>query len=373
MLVFGTRPEAIKMAPIFRRLLHTPGVVPQVCVTAQHRQMLDQVLELFGIRADHDLDVMRNSQGLTYITTTVLERMAEVFAAARPDRVLVQGDTTTTFAAALAAFYARIPVGHVEAGLRTWNIHSPWPEEMNRKLTSAIADLHFPPTEQARDNLLREGIDPARVHVTGNTVIDALKSVHAPATPWFLARAEGRRVIGVTLHRRESWGGALDNVMQAITSLRDAFEDVEIVFVRHANPALAGRVERSLSGEARITVVDPLDYPEFVALLRASFLMLSDSGGVQEEAPAFGTPVLVLRNTTERPEAVAAGTARLVGVETAAILREAGRLLADPAAHAAMARALNPFGDGRASERITGLIEHRFAQVAEAPRAEALV
>jgi UDP-N-acetylglucosamine 2-epimerase len=361
MLVFGTRPEAIKMAPIFRRMAETPGLEPQVCVTAQHRQMLDPILEFFGIRPDHDLDIMRDAQDLTGITTAVLEGLAAVFAAAKPDRVLVQGDTTTAFAAALAAFYARIPVGHVEAGLRTGNVHSPWPEEMNRRLAAGIADLHFPPTATSRGNLLREGVDPARVHVTGNSGIDALLDAVAilDADTGRAARIDAllprldpaRRILLATGHRRENLNGGLERVARGLRILADR-GDLEVIYPVHLNPA-AQRAARSTLGEhPRIHLVGPLGYLSFVRLMRRADLIVTDSGGVQEEAPSLGKPVLVTRDTTERPEAVEAGTVELVGTGTGRLVERAARLLDDPAAYAAMSFAHNPYGDGRAAARI---------------------
>lgn len=367
MLVFGTRPEAIKMAPIIRRLARTPGLVPQVCVTAQHRRMLDQVLELFGIRPDHDLDIMRNAQGLTYVTTAVLEGLAPVFAAARPDRVLVQGDTTTTFAAALAAFYARIPVGHVEAGLRTWNVHSPWPEEMNRRLATGLADLHFPPTATSRDNLLREGVDPARIHVTGNTGIDALLDAVAilDADPGRAAALDAelprldpaRRILLVTGHRRENFDGGLERVARGLRILADR-GDLEVIYPVHLNPVVQEAARGTLGRHPNIHLIEPLDYLPFVNLMRRADLIVTDSGGVQEEAPSLGKPVLVTRDTTERPEAVTAGTVELVGTGTERLVERATRLLDDRQAHAAMSFAHNPYGDGTAAARIVEALLH---------------
>ncbi len=365
--VFGTRPEAIKMAPVIRRLGALPGITPLVCVTAQHRQMLDQVLALFAITPDLDLDVMRAGQGLTYITTAVLERLGEAYETLRPDRVLVQGDTTTTFAAALAAFYAKIPVGHVEAGLRTGNIHSPWPEEMNRRLTSHIADLHFPPTEQAKRNLLREGIDPARIVVTGNTVIDALFDVLAildadPARTAAIERelpplAPGRRLILVTGHRRENFAGGLERVARGLLRLAER-GDVEIVYPVHLNPNVQRVAESLLGAHPAIHLIPPLDYLPFVQLMRRAELIVTDSGGVQEEAPSLGKPVLVTRDTTERPEAVEAGTVALVGTDTERLVACANRLLDDRAAYEKMSFAHNPYGDGQAAARIAEALRH---------------
>jgi UDP-N-acetylglucosamine 2-epimerase len=359
--VFGTRPEAIKMAPVIRRLAGVPGVTPLVCVTAQHRQMLDQVLSLFAITPDLDLDVMREGQGLTYITTAVLNGLGEAYEKLRPDRVLVQGDTTTTFAAALAAFYARIPVGHVEAGLRTGNVHSPWPEEMNRRLTTHIADLHFAPTEQAKRNLLGEGIDPARIVVTGNTVIDALLDALAilDADPVRLAAVEkelpridpAKRLILVTGHRRENFDGGLERVAHGLLRLA-ARGDMEIVYPVHLNPNVQRVAEIVLGSHPAIRLIPPLDYLPFVHLMRKSELIVTDSGGVQEEAPSLGKPVLVTRDTTERPEAVDAGTVELVGTDTERLVACATRLLNDRTAYEKMSFAHNPYGDGRAAVRI---------------------
>jgi UDP-N-acetylglucosamine 2-epimerase len=359
--VLGTRPEAIKMAPIVRRLARTSGVESLVCVTAQHRQMLDQVLDLFAIRPDRDLDLMRAGQGLTYITTAVLERLGEVLRELRPDRVLVQGDTTTTMAASLAAFYEKIPVGHVEAGLRTGNIHSPWPEEMNRRLTTVMADLHFPPTEEARQNLLREGIDPARIVVTGNTVIDALLDAVAilDADPARVAALDaalprlnpGKRLILTTGHRRENFAGGLERVARGLLLLAQR-GDVEIVYPVHLNPHVQQAANAVLGGHPSIHLIPPLDYLPFVNLMRRAALIVTDSGGVQEEAPSLGKPVLVTRDTTERPEAVTAGTVELVGTDTDRLVARASRLLDDPAAYAAMSFAHNPYGDGHAAARI---------------------
>ena len=365
--VFGTRPEAIKMAPIVRRLSETPGVTPLVCVTAQHRQMLDQVLDLFAIRPDRDLDLMRAGQGLTYVTTAALERLGGVYAELRADRVLVQGDTTTTFAAALAAFYARVPVAHVEAGLRTGNPHAPWPEEMNRRLTTGLADLHFPPTEEARRNLLAEGVDPARVTVTGNTVIDALLDALAlldgdPARAAAIERAlpppaPGKRLILVTGHRRENFAGGLERVARGLVRLA-ARGDVDIVYPVHLNPEVQRVARAVLSAHPAIRLIPPLDYLPFVALMRRAALIVTDSGGVQEEAPSLGKPVLVTRDTTERPEAVRAGTVALVGTDPDTLFAHASRLLDDRDAYEAMSVAHNPYGDGRAAGRIVERLLH---------------
>jgi len=359
--VFGTRPEAIKMAPIIRRLAATPGITSLVCVTAQHRQMLDQVLNLFSITPDRDLGVMRDGQGLTWITTSVLERMADVYVGLRPDRVLVQGDTTTTFAASMASFYAKLPVGHVEAGLRTGNVRSPWPEEMNRRLTTHIADLHFSPTEHARLNLLREGIDPSRIVVTGNTVIDALFDALAilDADPARKAEIErmlprfdpAKRVILVTGHRRENFDGGLERVAHGLLRLA-ARGDVEIVYPMHLNPNVRRIAEAVLGSHDAIKLIPPLDYLPFIHLMRRADLIITDSGGVQEEAPSLGKPVLVTRDTTERPEAVAAGTVELVGTDTELLVARASGLLDDRTTYERMSFAHNPYGDGKAATRI---------------------
>lgn len=367
--IFGTRPEAIKMAPVVKALAGETGFISQVCVTAQHRQMLDQVLQLFDIRPDHDLDLMRPGQDLTDITSNVLCGLRPVLREVRPDLVLVHGDTTTTCAAALAAYYERIPVGHVEAGLRTGNRYSPWPEEMNRRLTGCLAELHFAPTARARDNLRREGVPEERIHVTGNTVIDALLDVIGrvrsdPALGAALVGRlpvldPGRRVILVTGHRRENFGLGFERICEALSSLARR-EDVQIVYPVHLNPNVQEPVRRWLGEAENIHLIPPLDYLPFVALMDRAELIITDSGGVQEEAPSLGKPVLVMRDTTERPEAVEAGTVRLVGTDAAAIVREASRLLDDAADYRAMSRAHNPYGDGRAARRILAALQVGF-------------
>ena len=349
------------MAPVIGRLASVPGITPLVCVTAQHRQMLDQVLTLFSITPDCDLDIMRNGQGLTWITTAVLEHLAKVYAELRPDRVLVQGDTTTTFAASVAAFYARVPVGHIEAGLRTGNVHSPWPEEMNRRLTTRIADLHFPPTEESRRNLLHEGVDPSRIVVTGNTVIDALFDALAilDGNPALAARIDAtlprldphKRLILVTGHRRENFDGGLERVARGLLQLA-ARGDLDIVYPVHLNPNVRQVAETVLAASDAIHLIPPLDYLPFVHVMRRADLIITDSGGVQEEAPSLGKPVLVTRDTTERPEAVEAGTVKLVGTDTALLVAEANRLLDDRAAYERMSFAHNPYGDGKAAAHI---------------------
>lgn len=365
LVTFGTRPEAIKMAPVVEALKADAAFEVKVCVTAQHRQMLDQVLELFGIRPDFDLNLMQPGQDLTDITSNVLLGMRGVLRQWRPDWLLVHGDTTTTFAAALAAYYEKVAVGHVEAGLRTGNIYSPWPEEMNRRLAGALTALHFAPTERARENLLREGVATECIHVTGNTVIDALLEVvarirgdnelQARFARQFAFLATGRRLVLVTGHRRENFGTGFERICRALHQLGER-EDVEIVYPVHLNPNVQEPVRRILADAPRIHLIEPLDYLPFVYLMDRAHLIITDSGGVQEEAPSLGKPVLVMRDTTERPEAVDAGTVKLVGTDEAAIVREANRLLEDPAAYEQMAHAHNPYGDGLAGGRIAGIL-----------------
>jgi len=359
-LIFGTRPEAIKLAPVHRALLDAPGLQPLVCVTAQHRQMLDQVLAIFDITPDADLDLMRPDQTLAGLTARAVAAVDGWLATARPDLVLVQGDTTTVFCAALAAFYRGIPVGHVEAGLRTGDLRSPFPEEANRVLTSRLADLHFPPTATARENLRREGVPKERILVTGNTVIDALHLVlprvrrQPPPVPGLTEDdlATGQPLVLITGHRRENFGPGFHRVCTALARLADAFPDHLFVYPVHLNPNVQRPVRELLGDRPNIRLIDPLPYLPFVRLLDRARLVITDSGGVQEEAPGLGKPVLVTRETTERPEAVDAGTVELVGTDEQRIVATATRLLTDPAAYAAMARAVNPYGDGRAAGRI---------------------
>lgn len=360
--VFGTRPEAIKMAPLALALAADARFDARVCVTGQHREMLDQVMQLFGLAADHDLAVMRPGQDLTGVATAVLEGMKRVLDAERPDMVLVHGDTLTTLTATLAAYWHRVPVGHVEAGLRTGDLYAPWPEEANRKLTGGIAALHFAPTERAAGNLRAEGIDPAAITVTGNTVIDALVQVvarlrgdaalHASVTRDLPLPVAGRRMMLVTGHRRENFGAGFERICAALAELARRFPDVDIVYPVHLNPNVQDPVNRLLGGLPNVRLIAPLDYLPFVAMLDAATLVLTDSGGVQEEAPSLGKPVLVMRDTTERPEAVEAGTVRLVGTDADAIVAEATRLLTDADARAAMSAVHNPYGDGHAVPRI---------------------
>jgi len=349
--VVGTRPEAVKMAPVVLELRRRPWARVRVLATAQHRQMLDQVLGLFGIQPDVDLDLMRPNQGLADLTARMLAALDGTLERERPAAVLAQGDTTTVLTTALACFYRRIPFGHVEAGLRTGDLDYPFPEEMNRSLAGRLARLHFAPTESARANLRREGIEQG-VHVTGNTVIDALLQVAAREAPLPAGVPPDRRLILVTAHRRENFGEPLREICRALLALADANHDVHVLYPVHLNPNVAGVVRPALGGHPRITLCDPLDYLPFVAAMKKSTLILSDSGGVQEEAPALGKPVLVMRDTTERPEGIEAGTALLTGPHADRIVEHAGRLLDDDVAYRAMARGVNPYGDGHAAERI---------------------
>jgi UDP-N-acetylglucosamine 2-epimerase (non-hydrolysing) len=369
MVVFGTRPEAVKMAPVVARLRESAEFRPIVVVTAQHREMLDQVLRLFDITPDRDLDIMRAEQSLFDIATRALAGLDPVLRELRPAMVLVQGDAASTMLGALAAFYHRIPVGHVEAGLRTHDKYQPYPEEMNRRLTSVLADLHFAPTPWARDNLLREGTPRERVVVTGNTVIDALRDVAGrPGVelPPGLPPLDGRRMLLVTTHRRENWGEPLRQVYLALLDLLERFPDVVVVFSVHPNPAVRRLADDILGGHPRAHLIAPPDYGPFVRLMARAYLILTDSGGLQEEAPALGTPVLVLREVTERPEGVAAGTVELVGTSRARIAERAARLLADAAARDAMAAVRSPYGDGQAARRIVGALRRWFGLAAAA-------
>ncbi|HTS00394.1 MAG TPA: UDP-N-acetylglucosamine 2-epimerase (non-hydrolyzing) [Bacteroidota bacterium] len=368
LLVFGTRPEAIKLAPVVSALRrHPESFRTRVCVTAQHREMLDQVLTLFGIRTHHDLNIMQRGQSLEDVTSRVLLGMKGVLASERPDMMLVQGDTTTVMAAALSAFYAGVPVGHVEAGLRTWNKRSPFPEEINRVIASHLCDLHFAPTPQARANLLREGIPAATIVVTGNTVIDALFHVRGTvrrSRRKFERTFPGvdfrRRMILVTGHRRENFGEGFLSICRALRTIAGRHPDVSIVYPVHLNPNVQSPVRSMLGSLPNVHLLDPLPYLPFVFLEDASYLILTDSGGVQEEAPSLGKPVLVMRNHTERPEAVRAGTVRLVGTSERTIVREVERLLTDRRAYTAMSRAHNPYGDGRSSGRIVTALRTYF-------------
>ena len=374
MLVFGTRPEAIKMAPLVKEFQKYPeSFQTLVCVTGQHREMLDQVLRIFDIVPDFDLDIMKHGQDLYDVTSRVLLGMRDVLTAARPDVVLVHGDTTTSTAAALAAFYQQIPVGHVEAGLRTHNVFSPWPEEMNRQITTRIASYHFAPTPLSRKNLLQEGIADERITVTGNTVIDALRWVvdkirkdfslnlelagQLKATGYDVKRlASSRRLVLITGHRRENFGEGFLNICQAIKDLTVRYPEVDFVFPMHPNPNVRQPIREvfgeKLSDQGNIFFIEPLEYLSFVYLMEKASIVLTDSGGIQEEAPGLGKPVLVMRDTTERPEALEAGTVKLVGTSRGTIVNELSRLLDDPASYEKMSKALNPYGDGKACGRI---------------------
>ena len=362
--VFGTRPEAIKLFPLVHALEADERFESRVCVSAQHRGMLDQVLGIAGVEPDHDLDLMTAGQTLDELTARALTGIGKVLDEERPDWVVVQGDTTTVMAGAIAAYYRKIPVCHVEAGLRSGDIYQPWPEEVNRRVVGSFAQLHCAPTQTSADALLRENVDPSSVHVTGNTVIDALKWVtrriaEEPAMAAGLSQLEarfaGKRIIGMTSHRRENFGEGMQNIANAVRRIA-ARNDVAVIFPVHMNPNVRAVMNAQLEGLDNVALIEPLDYPHFARLLDISTLMLTDSGGVQEEAPALGKPVLVMRETTERPEGVAAGTAKLVGTDTDTIVAETTRLLDDPDAYAAMARAHNPFGDGQSAQRICDLL-----------------
>jgi UDP-N-acetylglucosamine 2-epimerase (non-hydrolysing) len=371
--VFGTRPDAVKMAPVVRALASHPSEFSAVVVaTAQHRQMLDQVLEVFDIRPDYDLDIMTEQQSLIDISVRTLGRLDEVLPKIAPDLVMVQGDAAPCFLGALAAFYRKIPVAHVEAGLRTADKYQPFPEEMYRRMVAVLADLHFAPTAAARANLEREGIPASRITVTGNTVIDALLDVARRDLPAVdprlrdaLARP-GRRLL-MTTHRRENWGDPQRHIFAATRRLLDEFADLALIFPVHPNPTVARPAHDMLGGHPRAYLFEPFDYTTTVAVMKAATLILTDSGGIQEEAPALGRPVLVLRETTERPEGIDAGTASLVGTDEGRILAAARQLLTDPAAYARMSRARNPYGDGRASERIVGTLRHYFGFTPTSP------
>ena len=363
--VFGTRPEAIKIAPVILALSKLPNIDSRICVTAQHRQMLDQVLDLFEIRPDYDLNIMKPGQDLTDISANILLALRPILKEFKPDLLLVHGDTTTTLVSALAAYYEKITVGHVEAGLRTGNLYAPWPEEMNRSMVSRITQLHFAPTTSAQDNLLREGIDPQKIFVTGNTVIDALletvnkidtnPSLNSQMKERFSFIDPTKKLITVTGHRRENFGDGFERICKALKVLASR-SDVQVVYPVHLNPSVQEPVKRILGDSSNIHLIEPLDYLPFVYLMSQSYLIITDSGGVQEEAPSLGKPVLVMRDTTERPEAVDAGTVKLVGTDQQKIIDEATILLDSKDAYSAMARAINPYGDGKAAVRIQKII-----------------
>jgi UDP-N-acetylglucosamine 2-epimerase len=372
MTVFGTRPDAVKMAPLVKELEKNALIDAGVCVTAQHRQMLDQVLDLFDITPDFDLNIMQERQTLEQITVRALEGLSGVLESGGPDIVLVHGDTSTCFVAALAAFYRQIPVGHVEAGLRTFDRYSPYPEEMNRKLAGALAEYHFAPTAANKKNLLNENVSADRIYVTGNTVIDALRTT---VRKDYVFENEvlrdmdltGKRVLTVTAHRRENLGRPLEDICKALRELAASYPDVEIIYTVHLNPAVRETAWDILGGRERVSLIDPLGVQDMHNLMDRSYLVLTDSGGLQEEAPSLGKPVLVLRNETERPEAVQAGTVKLAGTKKGRICTLAAQLLDDPEEYAKMARAVNPYGDGRASERIVKALLYEFGLAKEKP------
>jgi UDP-N-acetylglucosamine 2-epimerase (non-hydrolysing) len=371
MSVFGTRPEAIKMAPLALELAGHDEIDSVICVTAQHRQMLDSVMDCFGLKADYDLDIMGKNQTLTDVTTRVLSGLGQVFADAKPDLVLVHGDTTTTFSAALAAFYAQISVGHVEAGLRTWDKYSPFPEEMNRTLVGRIAELHFAPTAKNAENLRREAVS-GEIYVTGNTVIDAMKYTVGSGAGFDSPQLSGidfaaRRVVAMTCHRRENYGEPMQNIFTAVKDMAEEFPDVLVVYPVHMSPIVRNAAKSILGGIKNVRLIEPLDAMDMHKLMAKSYMVMTDSGGIQEEAPALGKPVLVLRRETERPEAVAAGTVRLCGVEHDDILNAARELLTDEKEYDKMAKAVNPYGDGRACPRIAQAILYHAGLSDEAP------
>lgn len=381
LIVFGTRPEAIKMAPLVKELKKSSGLIVKVCVTAQHRQMLDQVLQLFEITPEYDLDLMRPGQTLPQLTSNILMGMDGVLADYRPDWVLVHGDTSTSMATSLSAYYRQVGVAHVEAGLRTCNLYSPWPEEGNRQITGRLAGLHFAPTKESCGNLLKEGIKPDAIHVTGNTVIDALLSVSQridkdaelrnSLAAQFPFLESDKRLVLVTGHRRENFGVGFESICNALKAIARE-PGVQVVYPVHLNPQVQEPVRRILGDATRVHLIEPLDYLPFIYLMKRSRLILTDSGGIQEEAPSLGKPVLVMRDTTERPEAVAAGTVRLVGTDRARIVNETTRLLNDDAAYQQMAFAHNPYGDGLACQRIRNIFEH-LAATAKEPANESSV
>lgn len=370
MSIFGTRPEAIKMAPLVKKLNEDSQIQSVLCVTAQHREMLDQVLDLFGLTPDYDLNIMKPNQTLSMITANVLTGLDPILEKEKPDIVLVHGDTSTTFSAALAAFYHRIPVGHVEAGLRTYDMYSPFPEEVNRVLTGHLTSVHFAPTQRNADNLIQEGIDPEKIIITGNTVIDALLEV-ADRPYEFEDETlkhidfENKRVIAVTCHRRENLGEYMHNIFEAIREIAEDFEDVEVVYPVHMNPKVRAAASEVFGGCANIHLIEPLSYQPFVNLMAKSYFIITDSGGMQEEAPSLGKPVLVVRKETERPEAVSAGTVKLAGVRRETIAALARELLTDRKAYDAMSKASNPYGDGTACDKILEALKWQNTQIGQ--------
>ncbi|MCA6767574.1 UDP-N-acetylglucosamine 2-epimerase (non-hydrolyzing) [Enterococcus hirae] len=368
MTIFGTRPEAIKMAPLIKAIENDERFESIVTVTAQHRQMLDQVMDIFDLKADYDLNIMKDGQTLTDITSRVIKELDSVLVEAKPDIILVHGDTTTTFAASIAGFYHQIKIGHVEAGLRTWNKYSPFPEEMNRQLTDTLADIYFAPTVMSKSNLLKERRPEESIFITGNTVIDAMEyTIKQNYSNELLDNLAGKRIILVTMHRRENLGQPMTNVFKAINRLVEKFEDVHIVFPMHKNPKVRKNAEETLSDSEQVHLIEPLDVIDFQNFSNNSYMILSDSGGVQEEAPSLGVPVLVLRDTTERPEGIEAGTLKLVGTEEDKVFEEATLLLSDKEEYEKMSQASNPYGDGNASERILDAIAYNFGIQQEKP------
>jgi UDP-N-acetylglucosamine 2-epimerase (non-hydrolysing) len=365
MTVFGTRPDAVKMAPLVKELQNCEHIQPIVCVTAQHRQMLDQVLDIFSLTPDFDLNIMQSRQSLEYITTTALEGLSEVLEKTMPDIVLVHGDTTTCFVASLAAFYKKIRIGHVEAGLRTFDKYFPYPEEMNRRLAGVLCDLHFAPTQSNKSNLLNEGVNENKIYITGNTVIDALKTTVRDDYLFENSVLKNvdfskRRVVTVTAHRRENLGKPLENICFALKRLADNYSDIEVIYSVHLNPAVQEVAARILGDHSRVRLIDPLGVQDMHNLMNRSYMILTDSGGLQEEAPALGKPVLVLRNETERPEAVKAGTVKLAGTDEDNIYSLSSELLDNPSEYSCMAKAVNPYGDGNASERILKALLYEY-------------
>ena len=370
--IFGTRPEAIKMAPLVKALEADDNFEASVCVTAQHRDMLDQVLDIFNIKPEYDLDIMKNRQTLTDITVNALTGLEKVIREAGPDIILVHGDTTTTFVGSLAAFYNKVQVGHVEAGLRTFNKYFPFPEELNRKLTGAIADIHFAPTDNSRENLLREGVNKENIYVTGNTAIDAMKTTVKKDFKFYTEELKhidyaGKRIIMVTAHRRENLGQPLKNICNSLKYIANKYDDVEVIYAVHKNPAVREIAFDILDGIGNVHLLDPIDVDEMHNLMDRSYIILTDSGGIQEEAPSLGKPVLVLRRETERPEAIQYGTLKLAGTEEADITELAERLLTDRTEYLKMANAVNPYGDGNASDRIIRGLLHHFNVIKDRP------
>lgn len=368
MTIFGTRPEAIKMAPLIKAIENDERFESIVTVTAQHRQMLDQVMDIFDLKADYDLNIMKDGQTLTDVTSRVIKELDSVLVEAKPDIILVHGDTTTTFAASIAGFYHQIKIGHVEAGLRTWNKYSPFPEEMNRQLTDTLADIYFAPTVMSKSNLLKEGRSEKSIFITGNTAIDAMKyTIKQNYSNDLLDNLAGKRIILVTMHRRENLGQPMTNVFKAINRLVEKFEDVHIVFPMHKNPKVRKNAEETFNDSEQVHLIEPLDVIDFQNFSNNSYMILSDSGGVQEEAPSLGVPVLVLRDTTERPEGIEVGTLKLVGTEEDKVFEEAALLLSDKEEYEKMSQASNPYGDGNASERILDAIAYNFGIQQEKP------